>query len=261
MKVDRSPTAPQLCDVEVIAEGRLLPMRLLAAPVAIGGITAAVKYIAPTYGARQEVPREVLRECIDIAFKQFSHLGPAEILQAYRLWAAERIQGLEMWGGQFNATQFARVLSAYNRYRLRISRELAAQEAETQRETMRLAREEAHRKRYEATVAGFPAALQAEREEGTIATPADVPRNWYQLAELHGLIEYAPGEKLELCRLAERIVLAEQAAERRDATSIVNLRRLTSQFERLGLTPIFTRAQQLAIWSKLLGRALPEPTA
>ena len=244
-------------DVQVIAEGRLSPIRSLDPMVASGGIGAAIRHLAPRYGARVQLDAGVVAECVAIARDNFSQLGLPEIVQAYRLWAAGRFASLEMYGGQFTATQFGRVLADYVTYRHAIQMELAGQEADQMADRRRTEREERHAAHYQRLVAEFPHDVQLAREHDLFERPSAVPRNWYELAEHHGMITYEPGEKLALCQRAERDVLAEQSAQRSATRSYQSLKTLAAHFQRIGSTPIYVRAKQYAVWTKVLKRKLP----
>ena len=248
-------------DVQLIAEARsgaAAAVRDLAPQVASAGLAATIRFIAPRYGARQDIDQGLIGECAAIVYADFDALSLAEIRNAYRLWAAGRFDALEMYGGQFNATQFGRVLAAYTAYRRGVTMELARQAAEERRERERAEREARHKAQHARFVADFPALVARVKAEGTYAAPRDLPVTWYDYAEQHGLLRYAyPKQKLELCQRAERVVLREQRERLASIISNAERRSLADHIERAGLAPIYTRAKQYALWLLVLGRKLP----
>ena len=250
-------SALSLAEVLVIASGRAVPIRDLPPVHAVAEIERSIQRIAPVYGARKSVPADVVEACLEIALEHYGGLGLEEISLAYRLWAAGRIQALEMYGGEFNATQFGRVLHAYEAYRRGVKYALAQAESDERRQRRREEREERHARDYERLVAEFPQDVQLAREHDLFERPSAIPRTWYQLAERHGMIQYAKGEKLRLCQLAERQVEAEQRDQRAAARDHVALRTLNAHLASVGTTPIYERAKQYAVWTKVLGRKLP----
>jgi hypothetical protein len=244
-------------EVDLIAQGRQDPMRIMDGQLLAGGIASVVKFVAPRYGARQEVDGALVAECVAIARDQFGHLGLREIRQAYRLWAGGRFKALEMYGGQFNVTQFGRVLSAYDRYRRSITMELARQQYLERREAEQQRISEEFRKEYDRILANFPADVRAAKEEGRYDHPSDIPLLWFSLAEDADLIHYTRDtQKAEIWAAAQEQVRREQASARTDA-GYKTLSSLRRHQDTVGRAPAEIRGRKLVVWVVVLGRELP----
>ena len=161
-------------------------------------------FIAQEYGARTAIPYHIQAECVRLVLEKFGHIGLNEIREAYRLYAAGeiRIKGGEMYGGEFNAAQLGKVLSAYNEHRKGIISaytELVHAMAEDQAETQR-----AEKSRMEFEVR-FQAWLKKAKADQT--DWRDIPAFYYDAAISRGLITFNPGEKKQIWE--DALVLAE----------------------------------------------------
>jgi hypothetical protein len=247
-----------MADVACVQQGRINPIRYMDVAQCIGGVQAAVNYIAPTFGARQAVSKETLRECGKIVTEQFSDFALVEIIHAYRLWAGQKFEALEMYGGQFNVTQFARVLAAYREYRYQINQELAGLEQQEAREQRKAERKLQLESRHRKSLEGFPQTVRDAIADNRFQSPENIPVHWYEMAEIHEMINLEPGEKLAFAITAEQQVEAQRNRQLVDAKNIFASRSLRQHYESVGQTPIWIRAKQLILWAKVLGRAPQE---
>jgi len=85
-------------------------------------ILRELKKVTDAYGAKRVNPG-VIGECVQIMLEKFSNFGIEEIRHAYRAWAARETQGMEMYGGDFTATQFTRVMTDWQERRRKILNE------------------------------------------------------------------------------------------------------------------------------------------
>lgn len=244
-------------DVAVVAKARAMPIRSMDPAYAIGGITKAVQYVAKHFGARDQIEDEMLNECLREVRQMFGDLGIEEIVHAYRLWAASRFEALEMYGGQFNVTQLARVLAGYKKYREGIKQELARQESITRKIEQDAERERQHQERYAQELANFPTMIEQVKASGSIQRVQKVPVHWYDYAERYEMIDLAPGEKAAFCRRAKDQVLAEQHNALAQAKGILSARSMREHFASIGDAPFWIRGKQYILWAKVLGRELP----
>ena len=242
--------------MEAVAEGRVSPIRNLPEEHQAGGVGVAVKHVAKHYGAREQVSQELLNECLDLTVEQFGHLAVVEIVQAYRLWAAGRFKALEMYGGQFNAAQYGRVLSGYCEYRHSINQAIAGQVNAEKAELERKERKERHRREYEAKLADFPLVAQSARVEGRFTKPSVIPVTWYDFAEHHGMIDLGPEQKWALYHRAEQD-LAEEYERKMDEARTAGLAEVIQRhYLSYRETAASIRAKQYAVWTLVLDREL-----
>jgi hypothetical protein len=202
--------------LQVILQGAQQPLRDLKKHQRIGGLQIQIPLIAKTYGARQQITPDVLEGCVDLILDQFNDLGLQEIELAYRLWAAGKIEGLEMYGGEINATQLGRVLSSYKKYRNKVlNKYLDAAKAEQ----TALDEKKQHESRLTEYRNNFPAMIQQTRESGKIQSWQDVPAIWYDTANALGMIQFKHGEAVEIFKRATQLAKIEIAEEVRGLNS------------------------------------------
>lgn len=178
-------------------------------PNAAGLLMIELPVIAQQYGAREKISPVIYEECVSLVMEKFGQIGVNEIREAYRLWVAGELnlgREVEMYGGQFNAAQLGRVLSAYSEYRraavyayIRERDRILHEEAEAQKQQK--AREDFERR--------FPLMLQ-EAKANRIHW-RDVPNYWYHAAMDREMIVFDPGEAARIYELAKRITRADMA--------------------------------------------------
>lgn len=102
-------------------------------------IGAAINFVAVRYGVRKEPEHGTLDECIRLVGSKFNYLSPVEIKEAYRMWAAGKLEigsSAEMWGGEINARNLGAVLSAYAEWRKKdMAKYLSAVQQEREEKT------------------------------------------------------------------------------------------------------------------------------
>lgn len=166
--------------------------------------------IAQEYGARKMLGDGVQKECVRLILTKFKNIGVFEIREAYRLKAAGHLKapGAEMWGGEFNADQLGKVLSAYVEHRKKIIAEFLEekQRAEESAETKR------RRKEFDEK---FPRMIEQAREEKK--DWRDVPEYWYDAARIRGMFSFEPGEANAIFAEAKKLAKIEFQNEKEEA--------------------------------------------
>lgn len=93
--------------------------------------------IARAFGASQQVPADVQAQCVKILQEQFSKMSVPEVWLAYRLHSVGELPDTkgkaEMYGGNFNARNFAAVLAAWKEYKSRAVAEYKNEEERIRR--------------------------------------------------------------------------------------------------------------------------------
>ena len=246
--------------VEAVANGRNLPIRDIEdIDLLDAGLTKMVQHVANAFGGVKKVDPAILKECVRIARTQFKRLGIPEFTEAYRLWAAKRFPALEMYYGAFNATQFARVMAAYEGYRMEIDRAIAREKnnhAYAEAEAVRVAKNEAA---HAARVAAFPKTVRETIANGKYSQPRQILITWYDWAEQHDMIYLAEGEKTKLWNIAHDEIERERAAHLATIKRSDEKRRAVDRFLRAGTGPFIVRTKQYIVWTKVLGRPIPSP--
>lgn len=247
--------------VELIAHGRLAPISSLDADMLDKGLPIIVRHVANAFGGRTAVDSATLKECVKIARSSFKKLGLPEITEAYRLWAAQKFTALEMYGGQFNATQFGRVLSAYVRYRGTISNAIA-REKNNADSAFAMAWDEGVRyQNHLIRVANFPNTVREAIANNRFQRPDQVLATWYDYAEQHDMLNLIVGEKADAWNAAIDAIERERSAHLSTLNKITEKQSAIARFAAAGNAPFIVRSKQILVWTNVLGRELTKPTA
>jgi len=205
-KADCSSTS-----VEVVAKGYALPIREMDNFTAKTNLLREIAEVAVLYGARHQVSEMVYRECREVMFQKFAHLGISEIREAYRAYSCGELETKkgEMWGGEFNVANFTAIVAAYSERRKRI---LAAYTNELH-EARKADREEKRNARgKEWFEANFDAIL------ADVASKAqswdDAPEYLYHVCKAKGMIKIDAQEAAQVLQAAFAALKAIKADER-----------------------------------------------
>lgn len=180
-------------------------------------LTIELNLIADQYGNRRKLTDPVLQECTRLIFEKFNHLSISEIREAYRQHAAGEIEskGGEMFGGQFNAHNLGRVLSAFDERRHEVYAEIlkAKSKQQTEEETKR--RQEKNRQQFEKD---FPRIIMEAKT--TAESYHQVKAFWYEAAERRGMLSVPKEYKIQIMDLAKRLFNKERVEETKKMFSI-----------------------------------------
>jgi len=201
--------------VQSAVRGSLAQIRHMEPSAATALLQIELHRVAEAYGARSEIGREAMRECIHLMLAKFGALGAHEIREAYRMKAAGELhmpkgKG-EMWGGEWNANQLGEVLAAYME-----QRRLAL----TAYNRLRHEQEEAARKEAlaEKQRAEFLRRFPERVEEARGADDwRKVPEYIFDKCLADGLIKFAPGEGQAILEDARELARLEHENEIEEA--------------------------------------------
>lgn len=170
-----------------------------------------IPLVAKNYGARFDIDEHLVNECCEIFETHFKALSVQEISFAYQLWTSQEfnLNGAEMYGGEFSAAQFSRVLSAYKKHRQKIVAELLnLQDIEDKKEKVEAAKLAA-KKNY---LDGFEDFVKSKIEK--IESWQYVPADWFDTMRTKGWIKITREEALEIFaeskKYAERDMILEK---------------------------------------------------
>lgn len=171
-------------------------------------IQRTLSEVAKEYGARDDVPPGILFECVRLIGTKFAFLGVDEIREAYRQWAAGEIEakGAEMYGGQFNAAQLGKVLSAYSENRKKIVSEYVTASMKAKEELESAKRQEKQRAWYEDN---FDMLLQSCRAEDW----REIPHHWFDTAWRRKMFNMSAEQIEEIKRDADELAQMEIETE------------------------------------------------
>jgi hypothetical protein len=184
--------------------------------IQVGWTSGMIKEVAKSYGSRTVTPENVIVECINIFLDKFSHLGLEEIKEAYRLWSIGQLNikgSAEMYGGEFNAAQFGKIMAAYVEYRMTIlgaylnAREIEKREKEKAEVMERRKERNLETFRYDFDTADFK-------------DYTEVPGWWFDVARKQGLIKIDKKTALEIFEKAQRIAAIQLEKENGEETNI-----------------------------------------
>lgn len=170
--------------------------------------------VAGEYGARHDIAEKVLQEAARLVVQKFPFLGLHEIREAYRMWATGDIQvkGAEMYGGEFNAAQVGKILSAYNEQRKKALAEYLRHRMEEMERRERELRAEKARQEYEEN-------FERLLSECTAEDWRDVPHHWFGTAWRRGMIELSLEEIEDIKRDALQLAEIELQNEKEETGS------------------------------------------
>lgn len=214
---------------------------------AAGQIFIELGQVVKLYGGRSEIDPEVLKEATKNIIDNFGFISVAEIREAYRQWAngETKVKGAEMYGGEFNAAQVGKIISAYCDRRKKV---LGAYLREKEEQLEQEQREEKKRIMQEAFDKEFPRMIDRAREE--ITDWREVPEYWYSAAMKRDLIQFEHGEAVQIFKDAQELERMERANEE-EAVTLADVFR---QQEKNPIERAKVIARKLTVFRKLIKR-------
>jgi hypothetical protein len=179
----------------------------------------AVTYVSKSYGARVTVSKEVLNECIQIFLDNFNQLGVEEIKEAYRLWSIDQLNikgSAEMYGGEFNAAQFGKIMAAYVEYRMTILGAYLNARAIEKREKEKAEVMERRKEKNLKTFRYDWDMSDADSFQGW----RDVPGWWFDIARGNGWIKLTKDQYTKIWERAQWIASLEIEKENGEETNV-----------------------------------------
>lgn len=198
--------------VERLAEYHAKIIRKLPREVAVVAVGDALNDICRSYSRTMPTP-EAMQKMVKMVGRDFAYLAPDEIQEAYRLWAAKKLQvdGGELYG-QITPQQLGAVLDAYSHQHRKYlyGPFLSAIEGAKQAE----AREAAEQAKREAFEAEWPDRL-AELVE-TAEDWRDVPEYFYHVLRDRGELDIDKKAAHLIYEDAAQLVIIEENARIRE---------------------------------------------
>jgi len=166
--------------------------------------------VARMYGARKTIPKNVLKECIELILDRFKTLSTFEIRLAYRLWSIGdlEVKGAEMYGGEFNAMQLGKVLGAFLKGRKPLVAGVITAAEEIKEEEQRREKKEAAKRSFlKAFNDRLLKAIEKYKENPDESGEPwrHIPDYYYQSAFDRNYFSYEEGEKWEIWQIAQSI--------------------------------------------------------
>lgn len=168
--------------LEAVFRSRGYEIRTMVPAQAEELIFSEITKINLAHGANEESMNNefAIKEAIGDILRHYRHLSIEELPIAYQLWRNGIIKtegSAEMYGGKFTATNFARIMAAYNKHR---QRALAALLEIQHRETIEADRVARHKAAHAELVENFDAYIKRYAESGK--GWRDIPVHWYEIA-------------------------------------------------------------------------------
>lgn len=236
------------------------------ASIAAATLQVELHKVAEAYGARSEIGREAMRECIHLLLTKFGAIGAHEIREAYRMKVAGELEMPkgkgEMWGGEWNASQLGEVMAAYMEHRRR---------ALTAYNRLRHEQEEAARKEVIAERQRAEFLRRFPERVAEAAKAADwraIPEYIFDKCLADGIISFAPGEGQAILEDARELARIEHEDEMQQAMEVGKVMEL-QRLRLIGDAGLEARAKviarKLSLFRKLPREAEvnnePKPTA
>lgn len=177
---------------------------------AFGELLINIPLIAQEYGARTDIPQNVIKEAITLITTEFMDLSVSEIRKAYRMYASGKLNvNAEMYGGEFTVAQLGKVLTAYrNERRARVA---AVLQIENKEREDRIKEAEAIQKRIEFEKT-FPSIVADKIQY--VTSWRDIPEWWYKPSVKLGLLDFTKEQADVVFQQAADLVDTEQARQR-----------------------------------------------
>ncbi len=190
----------------IVFEGHKKQLRKMDSITAIAKLTMEIPLIAKEYGARFDLPVNIVQESIRLIIKKFGGLGLMEIREAYREYAAGelKIQGAEMYGGEFNVSSLGKILTGYTQRRNKILIEILKEKEKYETEQNLKA---IHEKKQNDFNLNFPKEILKQKKQ--IKNWNEVPSHWYKLILDRNWIYFKHGEAIEIYKEAEKLAKIE----------------------------------------------------
>jgi hypothetical protein len=201
--------------VQSAVRGSLAQIRHMEPSTATALLQVELHRVAEAYGARSQISREAMRECIHLVLSKFSGLGIHEILEAYRMKAAGELhmpkgKG-EMWGGEWNANQLGEVLAAYMEQRRLALTAYNRLKHEQEEAAKKAALAEKQRAEF---LQRFPQRVEEARQAEDWRK---VPEYIFDKCLADGIIKFAPGEAQGILEDARELARLEHQNEIEEA--------------------------------------------
>lgn len=212
--------------IELVAKSYEMQIRHTDTMSVQARLIILIPLIAQEYGARHDIPKNVISECIRLIMKKFSYLALDEIREAYREWAAGelKVKGASTYGGEFNVSQMGKILTAYCNNRRSILGEFIRQRDEHESRLKEKARKERLQAKFEKE---FPVLILKKREE--IEDWRQVPEWWYKPIMSRGWVSFEEGEAQTIFEEAQQLAVGELKRLKEERMQENLIRRLTAR--------------------------------
>ena len=202
--------------------------------------------IARAYGAKKILDNSTYKECVKIVITKFGFLSIADIREAYRQFASGEIvtKSGEMYWGEFNSLNLARVLSEYNKSRKKIVAEFLRIIQNEKEKEMAEDRQIEMERRFNS---GFTQML--EDGKNTFDKWQQVPAYWYKSCMKRNLFDLEKMNANAIYAKAGELVHAEMLEEAQNPYKSIIDQVDTSEMQK-------RIARKLAVWIHILGKEL-----
>lgn len=175
-------------------------------PNASAELIILIPVIAKQYGARFDIDKETILECVEFVKDKFSFLSVREIKEAYRQFASGEFKDAsgKMYGGEFNLSNFGAVLTGYNLNRKKIIAKHLQKEGAKKLIAIENEKKERQKREYEE---GFEELIRTQSRK--INSWADVPVHWYDTAKRKNLIRIGKEEAMHIFTEAKKIAMTD----------------------------------------------------
>ncbi len=165
-------------------------------------LTILLPMVAQEYGARHEIHRNIIAECIRLIMRKFNFISVSEIREAYREYTSGElnVKGADTYGGEFNVSQMGKILTAYCENRRKVLAEFIKQRDLISEEIQNTKKKKAAIEKFEID---FPKIVLSKRKE--ITTWSDVPEWWYNSIKKRNWIAFEEGEAAEIFEQAKKL--------------------------------------------------------
>lgn len=191
---------------------------------------------------------------MDLVENRFGFLSISEIKTAYEMWASgeTKIQGAEMYGGEFNAGQLGKVLGGYREYRKNILSTFLKEKEEKEREEKEKKRSKILANKFNLE---FPKKVMAAKV--SFKDWQDVPPFWFDAMKKREWIQLSKDEYLKYWNQSHTLAIDEIKKRKEEET---NFFRKYNSDDMIVIRKTISR--QLAVFEKVILNAkwaIPQP--
>jgi len=203
--------------INKVVDGYYNQIRDMDSTIRSKDLIIGIALISEQYGGRKDINEDVLDACIDLVENRFGFLSVAEIKTAYEMWASGeiKINGAEMYGGEFNAGQLGKVLGGYRDYRKNIIAVFLKEKEEKEREEKEKQRAQILKEKFNQE---FPKKIAQAKKNFT--TWQAVPPFWFDTMKKRGWINLSKEEYQKIWNQSFDLALEEMKNRKEKETNI-----------------------------------------
>lgn len=218
--------------VKNVITGYYNPIRSMAKDQVKNYLSIAISNAGKAYSGMKEGDKtmpEIIQECVRFTYDQFNSIGVNEIMDAFKLAAANRFENVDIkaYGGVFTVSLLGDVLYAYSKYRNKIiAKYLELKDIEQKaanKEQEKIKRNNDARQKIKTDIEAAIISIQ----QGVLFWKEwqDVPVHYAEIAVAEGWIEVSPEFKKRIWNESKELAKRQLIETAQDLSNLVEARK------------------------------------